>query len=405
MLKNKHIVLGVTGGIAAYKIPLLVREFRKAGADVRVVMSEAAREFVTPLTLSTLSNNEVIVGTFPKTLSNVLDAKTWHIKLGQWADIMLVAPATANIVAKLANGLSDDAVSTLVLAVRCPLIIAPTMDIDMWQHAATQRNVAVLQEMGYVVIPPDEGELASGLTGPGRLPEHGRIVDEVRSVLANAHRDLVGKKIVVTAGPTYEPIDPVRFIGNRSSGKTGFALANAAAQRGAQVTLITGRTHLPTPKFVRRLDVDTALQMYQAVMKYQHSADVIIMAAAVADYMPANVSSKKIKKENSHKATLSLELIKTKDILREVSSKNKKSVLVGFALETDHAVANAKKKLREKKLDFIVLNQAGKEGAGFDSDTNIVTIITKNGKIERLKRMMKYPVAQEILNRVSKLLK
>ena len=405
MLKNKHIVLGVTGGIAAYKIPLLVREFRKAGADVRVVMSEAACEFVTPLTLSTLSNNEVIVGTFPKTLANVLDAKTWHIKLGQWADVMLVAPATANILAKLANGLSDDAVSTLALAVRCPLVISPTMDLDMWQHAATQKNVTVLQEMGYVVIPPDDGELASGLVGPGRLPEIGNIVDAVAAVLSTARRDLVGKKIVVTAGPTYEPIDPVRFIGNRSSGKTGFALANAAAQRGAQVTLITGRTHLPTPKFVKRIDVETASQMYQAVMKYQRSADAIIMAAAVADYTPAYVSSKKIKKESSREVALSIELITTKDILREVSLKNKKSVLVGFALETDHAVTNAKKKLKEKKLDFIVLNQAGKEGSGFDSDTNIVTIIARNGKIEKLKKMMKYSVAQEILNRVSKLLK
>lgn len=404
MLKNKHIVIGVTGGIAAYKIPLLVREFRKAGAEVRVVMSEAAREFVTPLTLSTVSNNEVIVGTFPRERSNVLDAKTWHIDLGQWADVMVIAPATANIAAKLAHGYSDDSVSTLALAVRCPILVSPSMDLDMWQHPATQDNVNALREMGYTVIQPEEGELASGLSGPGRLPEIGRIVDAVDDLLSLAKKDLAGKNIVVTAGPTYEPIDPVRFVGNRSSGKMGFAIANAAAQRGARVTLITGRVHLPTPKFVQRVDVETAAEMYRAVMRYHKSSHALIMAAAVADFTPANVSSQKIKKEPG-KDSLTLTLTKTKDILREVSLKNKKSALIGFALETGNTIAGAKKKLKEKKLDLIILNNASEEGAGFDVDTNIVTIITKSGKIERLKKMTKYAVAHEILNRSAKFIK
>ena len=252
-----------------------------------------------------------------------------------------------------------------------------------------------------ILLPPEEGELASGLTGPGRLPEIGRIVDAVDELLSLAKKDLTGKNIVVTAGPTYEPIDPVRFVGNRSSGKMGFAIANAAAQRGARVTLITGRVHLPTPKFVQRVDVGTAEEMYQAVMRYHKKAHALIMAAAVADFTPKQVSSQKIKKE-SGSDTLTLTLTRTKDILREVSEKNTKSALVGFALETGNNVAQAKKKLKEKKLDLIVLNNASEEGAGFDVDTNIVTIITKGGKIERLKKMTKYAAAHEILNRSAK---
>jgi len=403
VLKNKHIVVGVTGGIAAYKIPLLVRELRKAGAEVRVVMSEAAREFVTPLTLSTLSNNEVVVGTFPRERSNVLDARTWHIDLGRWADVMVIAPATANIAAKLAHGYSDDAVSTLALAVRCPILVSPSMDLDMWQHPATRENITTLHEMGYTVLPPEEGELASGLRGPGRLPEIGRIVDAVDELVRLAKKDLAGKNIVVTAGPTYEPIDPVRFIGNRSSGKMGFAIANAAAQRGATVTLITGRVHLPTPKFVQRVDVETAAEMYQAVARYHKSSHALIMAAAVADFTPEKVSSQKIKKE-SGQDSLILNLRRTKDILREVSLKNRKSALIGFALETGNNIAQAKKKLKEKKLDLIVLNNANEKGAGFDVDTNVVTIISKSGKVERLKKMTKYAVAHEILNRSVKFL-
>jgi phosphopantothenoylcysteine decarboxylase/phosphopantothenate--cysteine ligase len=405
MLKNKHIIVGVTGGIAAYKIPMLVREFRKAGAGVKVVMSEAAKEFVSPLTLSTLSNNDVIIGTFPGTRSNVLDAKTWHINLGQWGDVMVIAPATANVLAKLAHGYSDDAVSTLALALRCPLLLSPSMDVDMWEHPATQENVTRLREMGCIVLPPEEGELASGLVGAGRLPEIAEILRSVERVLDSARLDLKGRNILVTAGPTYEPIDPVRFIGNRSSGKMGFALANASAQRGASVTLVTGRVHLPTPKHVKRIDVETAEQMYRAVMRQQKKADAIIMSAAVADFTPVTTSVKKIKKFQADGRAMSIELKKTRDVLQELGAKNSRSVLVGFALETDHGVENATRKLKEKKLDLIVLNNPREEGAGFDVDTNVVTIISKNGRVEKLKKMPKYDAAQEILNRVARLMK
>lgn len=405
MLKNKHIIVGVTGGIAAYKIPLLVRELSKAGAEVRVVMSEAAKEFVSPLTLSTLSNNEVIVGTFPQVHSNVLEAKTWHIKLGRWADIMIIAPATANIMAKLAHGYSDDAVSTLALALRCPMVVSPTMDVDMWHHPATRENVTKLREIGYIILPPVEGELASGLTGTGRLPELAVIIKSVEDVLRTARRDLYGKNILVTAGPTFEPIDPVRFIGNRSSGKMGFAVANAAAQRGASVTLVAGQVHLPTPKHVRRIDVETADQMYRAVMRHQAGADAIIMSAAVADFTPVKTALKKIKKGNAGNRTISIELRQTRDILNELAAKNTRAVLVGFALETDRGLMNAKRKLKDKKLDFIILNNPNEEGAGFEVDTNVVTIIPKNGKIDKLKKMAKFEVAQEILNRVHRSMK
>ncbi|HEV8537939.1 MAG TPA: bifunctional phosphopantothenoylcysteine decarboxylase/phosphopantothenate--cysteine ligase CoaBC [Bacteroidota bacterium] len=405
MLKNKHIIVGVTGGIAAYKIPMLVREFRKAGAGVKVVMSEAAKEFVSPLTLSTLSNNDVIIGTFPGTRSNVLDAKTWHINLGQWGDVMVIAPATANVLAKLAHGYSDDAVSTLALALRCPLLLSPSMDVDMWEHPATQENVTRLREMGCIVLPPEGGELASGLVGAGRLPEIAEILRSVERVLDSARLDLKGRNILVTAGPTYEPIDPVRFIGNRSSGKMGFALANASAQRGASVTLVTGRVHLPTPKHVKRIDVETAEQMYRAVMRQQKKADAIIMSAAVADFTPVTTSVKKIKKFQADGRAMSIELKKTRDVLQELGAKNSRSVLVGFALETDHGVENATRKLKEKKLDLIVLNNPREEGAGFDVDTNVVTIISKNGRVEKLKKMPKYDAAQEILNRVARLMK
>ncbi len=405
MLKRKHILLGVTGGIAAYKIPLLVRDLKKAGADVRVVMTEAAREFVTPLTLATLSGNDVIVGTFPDRDAKVMHGSTWHIQLAQWADVMLIAPATANVLAKLANGYADNAVTTLALALRCPLIVSPAMDVDMWQHHATQENVTKLRELGYLVLPPEEGALASGLSGPGRLPELGAIMKAIDETLDHAYRDLKGKKILVTAGPTYEPIDPVRFIGNRSSGKMGFAIANAAAQRGAAVTLITGKVHLPTPQHVGRIDVGTAEEMYESVMHHKQNMDAIIMSAAVADFTPVSPSPQKIKKMQANNNSLELQLAPTKDILRTIGFKNKHAILVGFALETEHGLRNAKTKLKEKKLDYIVLNNPNDEGAGFDADTNVVSIVSKSGKVEKLKKMSKFDVAHEILNRVASRLK
>ena len=405
MLKGKHILLGVTGGIAAYKIPLLVRDLKKAGAEVRTVMTEAAREFVTPLTLATLSGNDVVVGTFPDQNAKILRGSTWHIELAQWADVMLIAPATANVLAKLANGYADNAVTTLALALRCPLIVSPAMDVDMWQHHATQENVTKLCELGYRVLPPEEGELASGLSGPGRLPELGVIMKALDETLHHTHHDLKGRKILVTAGPTYEPLDPVRFIGNRSSGKMGFAIAKAAAQRGATVTLITGKVHLPTPPHVSRIDVGTAQEMYESVMRHKKKMDAIVMSAAVADFTPVSPSSKKIKKMQERNGSLAVELAPTKDILKTIGLTNKHAVLVGFALETEHGVKNATSKLKEKKLDYIVLNNPKNEGAGFDADTNVVSIISKSGKVEKLKKMSKFDVAHEILNRVASRLK
>jgi phosphopantothenoylcysteine decarboxylase/phosphopantothenate--cysteine ligase len=403
VFKGKKILIGVTGGIAAYKVPLLVREIKKAGGDVHLVMTNSAKEFVTPLTLSTVSGNEVIVGTFPEEQSSSIKAGTWHIKLAQQADAMLIAPATANTIAKLAHGYADNAVTTLALALRCPLIISPAMDVDMWQHPATKENIIKLRESGCTVLPPDEGELASGLVGPGRLPEISSIIRAIDDILNKSKQDLKGKRLLVSAGPTYESIDPVRFIGNRSSGKMGFALANAAALRGADVTLVAGPVHLETPRNVRRINVESAEQMYRTIMKHHKDTDAVIMAAAVADFTPTTISQKKIKKETKGSLT-NLEFKKTKDILTQLSLEKRHGILVGFSLETDNGLRNAKKKLKEKHLDVIVLNNPLEDGAGFNTDTNIVTIISRNWKTEKLKKMPKFEVANEILNRVSNIL-
>jgi phosphopantothenoylcysteine decarboxylase/phosphopantothenate--cysteine ligase len=404
MLARKHILIGVTGGIAAYKIPLLVRELRRKGAEIRIVMTNAAKEFVTPTTLSTLSGNPVITDVFPDSSQRVVNTGTWHIEYGRWADVMLIAPATANTMAKLAQGYADNAVTMLALALRCPLLVSPAMDADMWNHPSTQANVITLRESGCTILPPNEGELASGLMGPGRLPEIDSLVNAIENVLSHAHRDLEGRKILVTAGPTQEAIDPVRFIGNRSSGKMGFAIANAAAQRGARVTLVTGRVALTTPRNVKRVDVESAEEMYRAVQRHKRGSDVIIMAAAVADFAPAEPSSQKLKKERIN-GTLTLELHRTKDILASVAATRENgSILVGFALETHNELRNAKRKLTEKHLDLIILNNPLTEGAGFGSDTNIVTIVGKNGRVERLRKLPKFDVAHEILNRVVRLL-
>ncbi|HZY09650.1 MAG TPA: bifunctional phosphopantothenoylcysteine decarboxylase/phosphopantothenate--cysteine ligase CoaBC [Bacteroidota bacterium] len=403
MLKGKKIIIGVTGGIAAYKIPFLVRELKRDGAQVRIVMTEGAKQFVTPLTLSTVSDNEVIVGIFPDQGSTTVDASTWHITFSRWADVMLIAPATANTLAKIAGGWGDNAVTTLALALRCPLILSPAMDADMWNQKITQENISKLSELGYTILQPEIGELASGLVGKGRMPEIKTLMRAIQQVLDKTRQDLKGKKILVTAGPTCEKIDPVRFLSNRSSGKMGFAIANAAAQRGADVLLITGRVELTTPRQVRRIDVESAEEMYSAVLKHCKGTDGVIMAAAVADFTPATPLSKKIKKERVNGRTLSIELTKTKDILQALSKNKTDQVKIGFALETDNELLNAKKKLREKNLDLIVLNNPLESGAGFGTDTNIVTIISKNGKAEKLGKMPKYDVANEILNRMVKL--
>ncbi|MGA2622953.1 MAG: bifunctional phosphopantothenoylcysteine decarboxylase/phosphopantothenate--cysteine ligase CoaBC [Bacteroidota bacterium] len=404
MLKNRHIVLGITGGVAAYKLPLLAREFKKAGAQVRVVMTDSAKAFVTPITFSTLSGNEVVVGMFPDQEAGTVHIGTWHIDLAQWAELMFIAPATANTIAKLAHGYADNAVTALALALRCPLVIAPAMDSDMWVHSATQENITKLREMGYTVLPPAEGELASGLVGPGRLPELDVLVRTAENILGRAHFDLHGKKILVTAGPTHEAIDPVRFVGNRSSGKMGFAIANAATQRGAEVTLISGPVSLATPRNVLRVDVESAREMHNAVMKHFPKVDAVVMAAAVADFSPAVPSSQKIKKEKLKSDSFSLELKRTKDILQALGEKKNGVVLVGFALETESGVARAKTKLKQKNLDLVVLNKPLQEGAGIGADTNIVTLISKNGKVEKLPKMTKFDAANEILDRVKKIL-
>jgi phosphopantothenoylcysteine decarboxylase / phosphopantothenate---cysteine ligase len=403
VLKNKKILLGVTGGISAYKMCTVVRLMKKAGASVRVLMTQSATQFVTPLTFSTLSQEEVLTSLWPENSRTSTHAGVEHIKLGLWADAMLIAPATANMVAKIAHGIADDVISSTVLALRCPLLIAPAMDIDMYLSEATQKNLSVLRERGHHILLPVEGELASGLVGPGRLPEPDAIMAFVESIIEKTPLDLKGKKILVTAGPTYEPIDPVRFIGNRSSGKMGFAIANAAAQRGADVTLISGPVALGTPKNVSRIDVETAGQMLDAVTKQAKKCDAIIMSAAVADYTPKKPASNKIKKNESTQG-LTLELQPTSDILRGLGAKKNGTVLVGFALETQDEVKNAMEKLRKKNLDLIVLNSTRDEGSAFGSDTNVVTIISKSGKAEKLSRMPKFDVAGEILNRVVKLL-
>ncbi len=398
-MKGKHIVLGVTGGIAAYKTALLVRECVKAGAEVQVVMTRHAAKFVAPLTFSTLSRREVITEMFPADPDNAAKVSTKHIDLALWADVMLIAPATANTIAKIVHGAADDFLTTLVLALRCPLAVAPAMDVDMYQNEVTTANIAALREIGCHVIDPESGELASGLVGPGRLPETENLLKFLDGILAGAHKDLVKKKVLVTAGPTHEAIDPVRYIGNHSSGKMGFAIANAASQRGADVTLVSGPVALKTPRGVRRVDVRTAIEMQKAVDAEFDRADIVVMSAAVADFAPVTASDSKIKRERTAGEGITIELKRNPDILQSLGKKKKKQVLVGFALETDNAVENAREKLSKKNLDMVVLNDLKEEGAGFGTDTNVVTMINADGSSKRFPKMSKFDVANAILDR------
>ena len=403
MLRGKHILVGVTGAIAAYKICYLVRDLRKAGADVKVVMTEAATKFVAPLTFSALSGHVVASDLWARDQSTGSEIGTQHIDLATWADVFLIAPASANTIGKLTYGLSDNLLTIVALASKGPIILAPTMDAEMYINPVTQRNIMRLQERGYFIIPAEEGEHASGLMGPGRLPEIRSIIQFVERVLDKTVQDFKGKNILVTAGPTYEAIDPVRFIGNRSSGKMGFALASAAAFRGAAVTLITGPVHLETPRNVTRIDIESAEQMQKAVRAQAKKADAVIMAAAVADYAPSAPAHSKIKKE-ADESGLTLSLRKTPDILLSLGRKKNATVLVGFALETEDDLRNAREKLKKKNLDLVILNSLADEGAGFSSDTNVVTIIDKKGKAEKLPLMSKFDVANKILDRVKALL-
>ena len=395
LLYGKKIVLGVTGCIAAYKSAYLIRDLVKRGADVKVVMSPSATQFITPLTLSTLSKNAVVVNMFPENKNSSTDLNTWHIDLAQWADLILIAPATVNTVAKLAYGFADNALTTLAAAARSPVVLAPAADVDMYENPATKENLVKLESLGYYIVEAEEGELASGLSGKGRLAELDKIIDSVEFVLSGFEKDLKGKKILVTAGPTIEDIDPVRFIGNRSSGKMGYALAKAAFLRGADVTLISGTSNEIAYQEIKKVNVRSADEMKKAVDRELKKSDFLIMSAAVADYKPAKVSTKKLKKE---KNLTEIKITKTADILSSVKKENK--IIVGFALETDNEIANAKKKLKEKQLDMIVLNSLKDKRIGFEFDTNKVTLIKKNGKTIKLPLQSKFQITNKILDQL-----
>ncbi|MCU0454613.1 MAG: bifunctional phosphopantothenoylcysteine decarboxylase/phosphopantothenate--cysteine ligase CoaBC [Bacteroidetes bacterium] len=399
-MRGTKILLGVTGGIAAYKSAYLARELVRAGADVHVVMTEAAAEFVQPLTFSALTRHPVALEMWHRDQSTESEIGTRHIHLATWCDIMLIAPASANTIAKVAHGLSDNLLTVLALACRRPLVVAPTMDADMYLNDVTQQNLGVLRQRGVDIIPPAIGEHASGLMGPGRLPDVEVIIEFVRKLVDGRHEDLRKKRVLVTAGPTYEPIDPVRFIGNRSSGKMGFAIATAAAKRGADVTLVTGPVHLETPRTVDRIDVETAHEMHRAVLAAAKKQDVIIMAAAVSDYRPSKPSGQKMKKMSAE-AALDLHLVTTPDILAEVGRVRRRgSVLVGFALETENALENGRAKLTKKQLDLIVVNAATKDNPVFGSDRNTVAFIDHAGHVDELPAMEKIEVAHRLLDRI-----
>jgi phosphopantothenoylcysteine decarboxylase/phosphopantothenate--cysteine ligase len=401
---GKKILLAVTGSIAAYKSALIVRLLVKDGAEVKIVMTKDAVSFITPLTLSTLSKN--------KALTDLVDDREslWanHVALGLWADIMVVAPASANTIAKMANGLCDNLLTAVYLSARCPVIIAPAMDEDMWKHPATQRNISALTAVGHHVIPVESGELASGLVGPGRMAEPETIVRFLESYFIKKtsapteKKALSGKKALVTAGPTYEAIDPVRFIGNYSSGKMGIAIAEALSAEGAEVELILGPTSLlPKNQKIKTIHVTSAREMYEEANRIFKQADITVMAAAVADYMPEAAAHDKIKKGSD--AFLNLTLIKTPDILRSLGERKKAGQLLGgFALETEDEVNNAKEKLRKKNLDFIVLNSLNDKGAGFQHDTNRIIIIDKKEELHPFDLKPKQDVAKDIVDFIIK---
>jgi len=394
MLTNKNILLGVCGSIASYKSASLTRLLVKAGANVRVVMTKDACNFITPLTLSTLSKNPVFSEYFdPKT-------GTWnnHVELGLWADMLIIAPASANTLAKFANGLCDNLLSAVYLSAKCPVYFAPAMDLDMWKHPATQKNINSLISYGNLMIKPAYGELASGLTGEGRMAEP----EEIIQFILDKYQEglpLKGKKALVTAGPTYEAIDPVRFIGNHSSGKMGYAIAEHLSALGAEVTLVSGPTSLNlTDKRINRIDVASAEDMLQACLSEFKNCDITICSAAVADYRPKEVANLKIKKDSPE---FSLDLIKTPDILAKLGQEKKAGqILVGFALETNNEVENAIKKLEKKNLDFIVLNSMNDEGGVFKNDNNKITIIDRNKKQEKFELKPKNEVAVDICKKI-----
>jgi phosphopantothenoylcysteine decarboxylase/phosphopantothenate--cysteine ligase len=391
MLKGKKIILGVTGGIAAYKAAELVRELVRSGAEVFVVMTRSAQAFITPLTFQTLSGHKVTTELF----SLIEESEIGHISLADRAELLVIAPATANIIGKLAGGIADDMLTTIVMATKAPVLLAPAMNVHMWENPICRENIQSLRSRGFHFIDPEAGELACGYEGKGRLAEIPAIVEEIRSILSP--QDLTGETLLVTAGPTEEPIDPVRFLSNRSSGRMGFAIARAARLRGARVILVSGPSALPAPSGVKSIPIRTAVEMREAVLENMPLVSVLVMAAAVSDYRPKTASSGKIKKDQAE-LTLSLEL--NPDILREAGQRKEKRLLIGFAAETESLLANARKKLAEKNLDLIVANDVGRPGAGFAVDTNIVKLIDRSGKIEELPLMSKEDLADRLLDRI-----
>lgn len=395
MLKGKHIILRVTGSIAAYKAATLTRLLVKEGANVKVVMTPLAKEFITPLTMATLSKSPIMVDFYNP------ENGDWnsHVDLGLWADLYLIAPASANTIGKMAGGIADNLLLTTYLSAKCPVMVAPAMDLDMYKHPATQRNLKVLQSFGNIIIEPESGELASGLIGKGRMEEPERIVAFIADYFAR-QEDFKGKKVVVTAGPTYEKIDPVRFIGNYSSGKMGLAIAEEFAGRGAEVVLVCGPVNLKTSHpAIRRVDVESAAQMYEVTSKEFVNSDVAVLSAAVADFTPKEKADHKIKRG---KDDLLLELLPTKDIAAELGRiKTASQLLVGFALETNDEEVNALSKMQRKNLDMIVLNSLNDKGAGFSVDTNKVTILDKAGNKTVYELKTKVEVAKDIVDQIA----
>ncbi len=394
MLQGKKILLGVTGSIAAYKTAILVRLLVKQGADVKVIMTTAAKDFITPLTLSTLSKNEV--------LSEIADNSTWanHVMLGRWADVMLIAPLSCNTLAKMAAGQCDNLLLAVYLSATCPVVVAPAMDEDMWLHPSTKNNLEKISQYNNKIIPVENGELASGLSGDGRMAEPETIIKWLEGFFLH-HNDLKNKKVLITAGPTYEAIDPVRFISNHSTGKMGIAIAEEMHYRGAAVTLVLGPTNLPVKKGIDTVRVKSAEEMYNACVKVFPDTDIAVMSAAVADYTPVNKAPEKIKKTENE---FSIQLTKTKDILKALGEQKTKQLLVGFALETNNEKEYALKKLHNKNADFIILNSLNDAGAGFGHDTNKITIFDKEGNEHPFAVKSKKEVAADIVNTIIKAL-
>ena len=389
ILKSKTVVLGVTGSIAAYKIANLASSLVKKGANVHVIMTKNATNFINPITFETLTGNKCLVDTFDRNFEFSVE----HVSLAKQADIFMVAPASANVIGKIANGIADDMLTTTIMACKCHKVISPAMNTNMFENPIVQDNLEKLRNYGYEVIDPASGYLACGDTGAGKMPEPTVLESYIMKNIA-MEKDMAGKKVLITAGPTMEAIDPVRFISNHSTGKMGYALAKIAMERGAEVTLVTGKTYIEKPDFVKIIDVKSAKEMFDAVDKEFDSQDIVIMSAAVADYRPKNVSSEKVKKQDGN---MSIELELTDDILKTLGERKNGQFICGFSMETENMLENSKKKLEKKNCDMIVANNLKQDGAGFGGNTNIVTLITKDDEVQ-LEKMTKDEVAEKIFD-------